>query len=386
MSVIVRPHRRGGWDVDIGVLLATGRRHRERRKLSANYSKTTAREWGERRERELLRDGPAVPEPVPTPQPVPMLEKEVPTLNEFAPRFIERYARANRQKPSGVAAKQTILTTHLLPVLGALRLDAISNEDVQELKRRLGRKAPKTVNNVLTVLNVLLKTAVEWAAIDRVPCTIRLLRTPKTSAQFHDFDAFERLVTAADRLGPETYLIVLLGGEAGLRCGEMMALQWADVDLSRRQLTVERSDWKGHVTSTKGGRVRHVPMTMRLARALQAHRHLRGARVLAQCSGSPMTQKIVQDHMRRAARLAGVSPGVHILRHTFCSHLAMRGAPARAIQAAAGHQDLATTQRYMHVSPAAVEDAIRLLEQPVPFRSGDSLETVGPRVVNSPNS
>ena len=40
----------------------------------------------------------------------------------------------------------------------------------------------------------------------------------------------------------------------------------------------------------------------------------------------------------------------------------MRGAPARAIQELAGHQDLSTTQRYMHLSPAAIEGAIRLLE------------------------
>jgi site-specific recombinase XerD len=46
----------------------------------------------------------------------------------------------------------------------------------------------------------------------------------------------------------------------------------------------------------------------------------------------------------------------------FCSHLAMRGAPARAIQELAGHQDLGTTQRYMHLSPAAIDAAIRLLE------------------------
>jgi len=51
------------------------------------------------------------------------------------------------------------------------------------------------------------------------------------------------------------------------------------------------------------------------------------------------------------------------LRYTFCSHLAMRGAPARAIQEPAGHQDLMTTQRYMHLSPAAVVNVIRLLEQ-----------------------
>src|SRR4026208_380052 len=80
--------------------------------------------------------------------------------------------------------------------------------------------------------------------------------------------------------------------------------------------------------------------------------------------GCPYAQKTVQGVMSRAARKANVRPGVHILRHTFCSHLAMRGAPARAIQELAGHQDLATTQRYMHLSPAAIEGAIALLETP----------------------
>ena len=56
--------------------------------------------------------------------------------------------------------------------------------------------------------------------------------------------------------------------------------------------------------------------------------------------------------------------GVHILRHTFCSHLSMRGAPARAIQELAGHADLTMTQRYMHLSPAALDAAIRLLDEP----------------------
>lgn len=69
--------------------------------------------------------------------------------------------------------------------------------------------------------------------------------------------------------------------------------------------------------------------------------------------------------MRRSVRRAQLATsGVHWLRHTFCSHLAMRGgAPARAIQELAGHTDLATTQRYMPLSPAAIEGAIRLLDR-----------------------
>jgi site-specific recombinase XerD len=52
-----------------------------------------------------------------------------------------------------------------------------------------------------------------------------------------------------------------------------------------------------------------------------------------------------------------------MLRHTFCSHLAMNGVPVRAIQELAGHRHLSTTMRYMHLSPAAMHGAIRTLEQ-----------------------
>jgi len=98
--------------------------------------------------------------------------------------------------------------------------------------------------------------------------------------------------------------------------------------------------------------------------------------VLCRDDGGPLTQKIVQDHIGRAARRANVREGVHILRHTFCSHLAMRGAPTRAIQELAGHVDLSTTQRYMHLSPAAMEGAIRLLDQPTPaWGRGEIVET-----------
>ena len=56
----------------------------------------------------------------------------------------------------------------------------------------------------------------------------------------------------------------------------------------------------------------------------------------------------------------------------------MRGAPARAIQELAGHQDLTTTQPYMHLSPAAIENAIRLLDLPKSGRDrGEMLETAG---------
>jgi integrase len=353
MSVTIRPYINGGWEADIRIVLPDGTVIRERKKAPVS-SKTAAQRWADARERVLATHG----------KPKPDAKQEVldkPTLKEFESRFLERYAKANRLKPSGVAAKRTILDVHLVPAFGDKTLDAITTEHVQQLKAALTERSPKTVNNVLTTLSVVLKTAVEWGVIERVPCSIRLLRTPKSTASFYDFDEYERLVEAA-RTESLAYLAVLLGGEAGLRCGEIMALKWTDVDLQKRQLCVARSEWKGHVTMPKGGRLRYVPLTKRLTDALRETRHLRGPRVLCDGEGKPLTQKVIQVTLRRVARRANVKPGVHILRHTFCSHLAMRGAPVRAIQELAGHQDLGTTQRYMHLSPAAIEAAIRLLE------------------------
>ncbi len=158
----------------------------------------------------------------------------------------------------------------------------------------------------------------------------------------------------------------------------MLALEWADVNLTKRQLCVQRSDWKGHVAVPKGGRLRYVPLTARLAAALRAHKHLRGKLVLCQRGGSALTQRFLDGYVRRATRRAGLrSLGPHVLRHTFCSHLAMRGAPARAIQELAGHRSLGTTLRYMHLSPAAIESAIRLLEPTNSLQTrGDIVETV----------
>jgi integrase len=116
---------------------------------------------------------------------------------------------------------------------------------VQRLKHDLRSKSPKTVNNVLTVLNVLLKKAVEWGIIDGMPCAIKLLPISKPAASFHDFDSYERLVETARANDWRTHLIVLLGGEAGLRAGEMVALHWSDVDFANSQLCVRHSDYRG---------------------------------------------------------------------------------------------------------------------------------------------
>ena len=239
MSVTVRPYRRGGWEVDIRVVTPDGARKLRERRRAPVASRSAAVRWAEGRERVLFQ---RLMEPRDS-----VSRKEVPTLTEFASRFLDGYVRANREKPSGAASKERILRVHLVPALGAKKLDAITTEDVQCLKSRLRDKAPKTVCNILTVLNVLLKKAVEWDVIEGMPCTIRLLRVMHNAVPFHDFEDYERLVAAAQQVDHQAYLVVLLGGEAGLRLGEIASLRWADVDQGKRQLCVQRTVWKGSV-------------------------------------------------------------------------------------------------------------------------------------------
>jgi len=299
----------------------------------------------------------------------------VPTLENFAPKFMTQHVRANRHKPSSVAATESILRWHLIPLFGSKRLDEITTEQVEHLKVQREHLKPKTVNNVLTVLGTLLRKAIEWENLDRMPCKIEALDNPKKEMEFHDHAEYGRLLQSANDRGLDTYLMVLLAGEAGLRLGEIVALEWSDLDLQAGRLTVQRSDWRGHVTVPKSNRTRWVPLSGLLGPALLQAQHRRSERVLCLPDGSPITRDRVIKAIKRAQRDAGLRQGVHILRHTFCSHLAMGGAHVPMIQALAGHSDLSTTQRYMHVGAAAREEAIRVLDRRV--LSTARLETRG---------
>ena len=99
MSVTIRPYRRGGWEVDIRVVSPDGTRQLRERKRAPMSSRSAAVRWAEGRERVLFERLMNPPQDNAPP-------KEVPTLQEFAPRFLDGHARANRQKPSGIAAKE----------------------------------------------------------------------------------------------------------------------------------------------------------------------------------------------------------------------------------------------------------------------------------------
>ena len=104
-------------------------------------------------------------------------------------------------------------------------------------------------------------------------------------------------------------------------------------------------------------------MTKRLASALRAHRHLRGERVFCTDNGAELTPGATEAAIRFACRRADIRQiGWHVLRHTFGSHLAQRGASPKVIQELMGRSDIATTMRYMHLAPSHHREAVALLD------------------------
>ena len=187
-------------------------------------------------------------------------------------------------------------------------------------------------------------------------------------ADFYDLAQYEALREAAKMANPYFYAMVLLGGDAGLRRGEIAGMEWSDISLDLKLLTVRRSLYKGQVTLPKGGRERVLNLTTRLAEALRAIEQDQHQRVVLNAEKKPITESEINEVMLPLTKAAGLTPSrrVHILRHTFCAHLAIRGAPPRAIQELAGHTDLSTTERYLYLTPSARSNAIKLLEEPVP--------------------
>jgi integrase len=303
------------------------------------------------------------------PVPAEPAKPAVPTLAAFAPIYLASARLTNAL--SSMESKEGILARYLVPRLGDLRLDQIDYAVIEDLKvalsetrnARIKREVqmldPKTVNNMLTALGHLLQVARKRGLVAAVP-EITRIKAPLPEWDFLTFEEAERLIAHADGMW-RTMIIVAL--RTGLRRGELRALRWEDVDLVRGRLRVVQNYVRGQTKAPKSGKPREVPLSCAARDALAGHRHTRGERVFCDGQGRPLTTGLMASQLERACRHAGLRViGWHVLRHTFASHLVMRGVAIRAVQDLMGHASIVITQRYAHLAPHVVQDAVRLLD------------------------
>jgi integrase len=202
--------------------------------------------------------------------------------------------------------------------------------------------APCTVRNLAKALTAVLDWAVEAGHLDRSPAAGVIL--PPVSDTLSDADV-SRLLTAAEEHSPNALLLVALAVLAGLRSGEVLSMQWADIDLEAKTLRVRN---RGAFV-TKNGKSRVVPISERLLTILAVHHQEDGFCVRPGAkarSGRP--RWIFRKTYATVLAAAGIDHlPFHSLRRTFATRAVEKGVPISKVRLWLGHHSIVVTQGYV---------------------------------------
>jgi integrase len=281
------------------------------------------------------------------------------TFKQLAQFWLENRA-SQKKKPED---DRSILRTHLLPSFGELYLDQITTEHVDKYKTgKMKYLSPQTVRNQMTLLISMLNAAVDMKWLRYVP----RIKKPKVPERIFRYlcteEEIKKLLIAAREEDPGVMEVYAAAIYTGMRAGELCGIQWSDIDLDRRLITVQRSYEK----STKTDKIRHIPILDPLLPILREWRLKCHSPlwVFPSQTGTMNIKsgRILQDIFHRCIQRAHLSYiTFHDLRHTFASHWVMRGGDIFRLQKILGHSDINMTMRYAHLAPDVFkEDYSRL--------------------------
>jgi integrase len=262
------------------------------------------------------------------------------TLAEVTPRVLDRFAAELAKTPRISRAKTP--TGEAVPTL-----------------------APKSVANIVQTVRKMLTTAKRWGEIDIVP-EISKVKVAKPAFDFFDFADADRLLAAIK--DPDDRALITTAMRSGARAGELLGLQWSNIDLVKREIRIDRQlARKGSALVPVKAGERSVPMPAGLVATLKDAKHLRGAFVFSDQDGRPFSRGHLRKTLAKWCRRAGLREmHPHGLRHTFASHLVMRGVPLIQVQQWLGHSSITMTMRYAHLGPGAGSSLIDRLEERAP--------------------
>lgn len=279
----------------------------------------------------------------------------VPFLRDYADVFLDNYEPD--QKPSAKHSKRQIVRAHLKPFFGHMRLDEIRQIDVDSFKKaqRDAGLAPKTINNRLGVLSTLLEYARENLGFEGREMRFHVRGSSAKIEAVAMSDVAKLLAACED---PRYRAAILLASDAGLRIGEIRALQWGAIVDSRIVVRLA-VDTRNNVGDPKHDKIRKVPVSASLAAALAAVPR-RGLWVVSRLDGGLLGYCAMREIIHDVYDAAGVDSPLmpwHCLRHTFGTELAKRE-PLPVVCKLMGHSDVKTTMRYVTVVESQERDAI----------------------------
>ncbi len=282
----------------------------------------------------------------------------VPTLEEYYQRFKERHMKA-AIKESSYIVYESCFRLHTLPELGRLHLDQIGRERMEDFIAVLMEKdlAKDYIRVILGSLRVLVNDAIEKGIITNNPVRglSKLYRqAPVRHAEIEPLTEEESLLFLKTTLGwePQHFPMFLTSLHTGLRSGEVIAMQWPDIDWNGKFIEVRRQVVRTKVIplKTKNGR-RRVDLSDDLLETLADLKKKRQEEALKRGSNeisewvwaNEKGQRIDINNVKvksfkRVLRKAGLRDiRYHDLRHTYASQLLAQGEPVTYVSQQLGH-------------------------------------------------
>lgn len=293
----------------------------------------------------------------------PQTDAEI-TFEAYSELWLETYAKAQKSA-SSVMQDEAIIRLHFKPRWGKKDIEQITRFDITHLQADLtGKKSPKTINNVVGLLKKMLSDAKDWELIKINPCEgVRPIRSQRAEITFWSMDEKKRFLNHCRSRHPRLFEVVTVALSTGMRRGEVAGLKRDCIDYDKRQILVKRS-YDCHLRRvnehTKGKKSRRIPMSSDVLAVLRAYRLLAPDQLIF----GPSIESLILKNFSKVCKEARVSRiRFHDLRHTFASHLAMKGLPMFDLSKLLGHSTVAMTERYAHLAPDHLQRAMEMLEE-----------------------
>jgi integrase len=307
--------------------------------------------------------------------------RAMPTFAEFFGRWHREIAVREYERKTSERYEE--LAQYAIRLYGDVPLDRLTTEQLAADQSRMldhggcvtkqhpnGRPlAPKTVRHISFLVQACLQQAVDWDIIPKNPMVkVKKPKVPKRRPKVVDSSGFARLVN--ESRGLAIFPVIVLGMATGMRRGEMLALEWADLDWDRATLEVSKSleetDAGLRIKGTKSGETRRFTIPADVLEILRehhleqfGHRELYGADyagrnlIFAKPDGEYYSPDKMGTRIRRAMLKAGLSGvSLHSLRHSHASELLSKGVPITAVSERLGHASPNVTLAiYSHAMP-----------------------------------
>jgi integrase len=281
--------------------------------------------------------------------------RSVPLFRDFSERYKE-YARTNKRGFSN----ERYRIDQLVAKFGGRRLSKLTTWDAEGFKTEMSKTLkPASVNRLLGNIKHMLTMAVKWDLLSRNPFTgVRLLHVPDTPERILDWDEEIKLLDVCDRVNfPLLRPLLILALNTGMRKGEILALQWTRVDLTRRLILVQNGK-----TDVSERRIPMNEMVFVVLSSLSSKR--RGDFVFPSDRKRGRNLQDFKKSYKKAIFFAKIPPiGFHDLRHTFATRLLRTGVDLITVQKLLGHAKITTTARYRHALADAKIEAVTRLEK-----------------------